>query len=196
MLVTQPAPDFKTTAIMPDNSFKDISISDYKGKKGYGYGGGSISMRGSNTKLEFINCVFDDNRVVNASNEYWSGGAIGIRDEAAPSFTGCTFKNNYIESSESGVSAGAVFINSSYNQNDLENTINFLEDRLRNRLDYTFAMEKNPMLLTNVIYLTNSGGRRLGKQRRSKVRITHIINGRNRYVGIQHMICQQDHHPI
>ena len=43
------------------------------------------------------------------------------------------------------------------------------------------------MLLTNVIYLTNSGGRRLGKQRRSKVRITHIINGRNRYVGIQHL---------
>ena len=33
MLVTQPAPDFKATAIMPDNSFKDISISDYKGKK-------------------------------------------------------------------------------------------------------------------------------------------------------------------
>ena len=70
---------------------------------------------------------------------------------------------------------------------ELENTINFLEDRLRNRLDYTFVMEKNPMLLTNVIYLTNSRGRRLGKQRRAKVRITHIINGRNRYVGIQHM---------
>ena len=33
MLVTQTAPDFKATAIMPDNSFKDISISDYKGKK-------------------------------------------------------------------------------------------------------------------------------------------------------------------
>ena len=33
MLVTQPAPDFKATAIMPDNSFKDISISDYKGEK-------------------------------------------------------------------------------------------------------------------------------------------------------------------
>ena len=70
---------------------------------------------------------------------------------------------------------------------ELENTINFLEDRLRNRLDYTFAMEKNPMLITNVIYLTNSKGRRLGKQRRSRGRITHIINGRNRYVGIQHM---------
>ena len=70
---------------------------------------------------------------------------------------------------------------------ELEKTINFLEDRLKNRLDYTFAMEKTPMLLTNVIYLTNSEGRRLGKQRRSKVRITHIINGRNRYVGIQHL---------
>ena len=33
MLVTQPAPDFKTTAIMPDNPFKDMCISDYKGKK-------------------------------------------------------------------------------------------------------------------------------------------------------------------
>ena len=70
---------------------------------------------------------------------------------------------------------------------ELEKTINFLEDRLKNRLDYTFAMEKTPMLLTNVIYLTNSGGKRLGRQRRSQVRITHIINGRNRYVGIQHM---------
>ena len=70
---------------------------------------------------------------------------------------------------------------------ELENTINFLEDRLRNRMDHTFTIEKNPMLLTNVIYLKNSGGRRLGKQRRSRVRITHIINGRNRYVGIQHL---------
>ncbi len=33
MLVTKPAPDFKATAIMPDNTFKDISLSDYKGKK-------------------------------------------------------------------------------------------------------------------------------------------------------------------
>ena len=33
MLVTQPAPDIKATAIMPDNSFKDISLSDYKGQK-------------------------------------------------------------------------------------------------------------------------------------------------------------------
>ena len=33
MLVTKPAPDFKAPAIMPDNTFKDISLSDYKGKK-------------------------------------------------------------------------------------------------------------------------------------------------------------------
>ena len=33
MLVTNPAPDFKATAIMGDNSFKEISLADYKGKK-------------------------------------------------------------------------------------------------------------------------------------------------------------------
>ncbi len=33
MLVTKEAPKFKATAIMPDNSFKDISLEDYKGKK-------------------------------------------------------------------------------------------------------------------------------------------------------------------
>tara|TARA_B100000131_G_C17548068_1_gene381437 strand:+ start:90 stop:230 length:141 start_codon:yes stop_codon:yes gene_type:complete len=33
MLVTKQAPDFKTQAVMPDNSFKEVSLSDYKGKK-------------------------------------------------------------------------------------------------------------------------------------------------------------------
>ena len=33
MLVTKPAPDFKAQAVMHDNSFKEISLSDYKGKK-------------------------------------------------------------------------------------------------------------------------------------------------------------------
>jgi len=32
VLVTQPAPDFKADAVMPDGSFKQISLSDYKGK--------------------------------------------------------------------------------------------------------------------------------------------------------------------
>jgi peroxiredoxin (alkyl hydroperoxide reductase subunit C) len=31
-LVTKPAPEFKTTAVMEDGSFKDISLSDYKGQ--------------------------------------------------------------------------------------------------------------------------------------------------------------------
>jgi len=33
MLVTKPAPDFKATAVMPDNTMKEINLSDYKGKK-------------------------------------------------------------------------------------------------------------------------------------------------------------------
>lgn len=33
MLVTRNAPEFTATAIMPDNTFKNISLADYKGKK-------------------------------------------------------------------------------------------------------------------------------------------------------------------
>jgi alkyl hydroperoxide reductase subunit AhpC len=32
VLVAQQAPDFKATAVMPDGQFKDISLSDYRGK--------------------------------------------------------------------------------------------------------------------------------------------------------------------
>lgn len=32
VLVTQPAPDFKAQAVMPDGQFKEVSLSDYKGK--------------------------------------------------------------------------------------------------------------------------------------------------------------------
>lgn len=31
-LVTRPAPDFKAQAVMPDGSFKELSLADYKGK--------------------------------------------------------------------------------------------------------------------------------------------------------------------
>ncbi len=31
-LVTKPAPDFKATAVMPDNSFQEVTLSSYKGK--------------------------------------------------------------------------------------------------------------------------------------------------------------------
>ena len=33
MLVTKKAPDFKTQAVMPDNTIQEVSLSDYKGKK-------------------------------------------------------------------------------------------------------------------------------------------------------------------
>ncbi|MAV65113.1 MAG: peroxidase [Candidatus Marinimicrobia bacterium] len=33
MLVTKNAPSFKTLAVMPDNSIKEVSLEDYKGKK-------------------------------------------------------------------------------------------------------------------------------------------------------------------
>jgi peroxiredoxin (alkyl hydroperoxide reductase subunit C) len=33
MLVTKLAPEFKTQAVMPDNSFKEVSLSDYSGRK-------------------------------------------------------------------------------------------------------------------------------------------------------------------
>ena len=32
VLVTQPAPDFKAQAVMPDGSFQEVSLGDYKGK--------------------------------------------------------------------------------------------------------------------------------------------------------------------
>ncbi len=33
MIVTKTAPDFKTLAVMPDNSIQEVKLSDYKGKK-------------------------------------------------------------------------------------------------------------------------------------------------------------------
>jgi alkyl hydroperoxide reductase subunit AhpC len=33
VLVTQPAPEFKTQAVMPDGSFQPVSLSDFRGKK-------------------------------------------------------------------------------------------------------------------------------------------------------------------
>ena len=70
---------------------------------------------------------------------------------------------------------------------ELENIINFLENRLKKRLQYEFTMEKDPMLLTNVIYLTDAGGRRMSNRRTAQVEVKHVItNGKNRYAGIQY----------
>ena len=32
VLVTQPAPDFQAQAVMPDGSFAELSLSEFKGK--------------------------------------------------------------------------------------------------------------------------------------------------------------------
>ena len=70
---------------------------------------------------------------------------------------------------------------------ELENIINFLENRLKKRLQYEFTLEKDPMLLTSVIYLTDAGGRRISNRRTAQMEVKHIItNGKNRYAGIQY----------
>lgn len=42
--IGKPAPDFKATAVMPDGQFKDIKLSDYRGKsnKACWIGGGGV----------------------------------------------------------------------------------------------------------------------------------------------------------
>ncbi|MBH50054.1 MAG: hypothetical protein CMG69_04795 [Candidatus Marinimicrobia bacterium] len=67
---------------------------------------------------------------------------------------------------------------------ELENVIGFLEDRLRYRLDYEFSLEKEPMRLTNVVYLTDGSGKRISGKRTSKVKVAHVINGKIKYAGI------------
>ncbi|MDP6684427.1 MAG: hypothetical protein QGH24_00590 [Candidatus Marinimicrobia bacterium] len=67
---------------------------------------------------------------------------------------------------------------------ELENVIGFLEDRLKYRLDYEFSLEKEPMRLTNVVYLTDASGNRISGKRTSKVKVTHVINGKIKYAGI------------
>ncbi len=67
---------------------------------------------------------------------------------------------------------------------ELENVIGFLEDRLKYRLDYEFSLEKEPMRLTNVVYLIDASGKRISGKRTSKIKVTHVINGKEKYAGI------------
>jgi len=68
---------------------------------------------------------------------------------------------------------------------ELENVIEFLEQRLEERNSFHFAIDKEPLRLTNVLYLTDAQGRLLRYRNRNKLRITHIINGSTQYAGIQ-----------
>lgn len=60
---------------------------------------------------------------------------------------------------------------------ELEEVIEYLESRLRSRNDYIFALEEEPLRLTNVLFLTDAYGRPLRYRRTGKLRVTAIIDG-------------------
>ena len=60
------------------------------------------------------------------------------------------------------------------------------EIRIKDRDKYQFTLEEEPMRLTNVLYLTDSKGRSLRYRNRGKLRVTHIIDGIQKYAGINY----------
>jgi hypothetical protein len=69
---------------------------------------------------------------------------------------------------------------------ELERVIEYLEIRIKNRDNYKFILEEEPMRLTNVLYLTDAQGRSLRYRNRGKLRVTHIIDGIQQYAGISY----------
>ena len=69
---------------------------------------------------------------------------------------------------------------------ELEKVIEYLEIRIKDRDDYQFTLEEEPMRLTNVLYLTDSQGRSIRYRNRGKLRVTHIIDGIQKYAGINY----------
>ena len=105
---------------------KIIGFTFFNGKEDDNWpGGGALVIDGSSTKIAFENCVFDSNRVV----DNYDGGAIVIRNQATPSFTACTFKNNYVIGDDNSRYGGAVRIESANSEEDLKNTINFTQTK-------------------------------------------------------------------
>jgi len=69
---------------------------------------------------------------------------------------------------------------------ELEEVIYYLEERLKDRANYQFALEEEPMRLTNVLFLRDAYGRSLRYRRSGKLRVTHIIDGSTQYAGINY----------
>ena len=70
---------------------------------------------------------------------------------------------------------------------ELEGVIDFLEKRLQDRNAFNFTLEKEPLRLTNVLYLTDAQGRMLRYRNKKKLRVTYIIDGAStQYAGIQY----------
>ncbi len=63
---------------------------------------------------------------------------------------------------------------------ELENTIEYLEDRLEKRNLYEFALENKPLNLQNVLYLYDSQGRRIRFKDSKKLRVTAVFTGGNK----------------
>ena len=100
-------------------------ITFYNGdRSSNGSSGGSIELSGGNVKLQFVECVFDSNRV-DFSSDYNSGangGAITIY-YSKPIFIGCTFKNNYVIGRDTH--GGAIYIDNANSVSDMQDTIIF-----------------------------------------------------------------------
>ncbi|MFQ6614831.1 MAG: hypothetical protein ACE5D1_08310 [Fidelibacterota bacterium] len=58
----------------------------------------------------------------------------------------------------------------------LESEIEYLENRLKERSEYRFSLENEPMRLTNVLYLTDQYGRR-SNRKRGRIRVSAVIFG-------------------
>ncbi|NOZ74546.1 MAG: hypothetical protein GXO90_04110 [FCB group bacterium] len=58
----------------------------------------------------------------------------------------------------------------------LESEIEYLENRLKDRSEYRFALDNEPMRLTNVLFLTDQYGRRSSRNR-GRIRVSAVILG-------------------
>ena len=63
---------------------------------------------------------------------------------------------------------------------ELENVIGFLENRLEDRNLYRFMIDKEPMMLTNVLSLADGTGRR-ARRNRSAIRVALIYQRNNNF---------------
>ena len=63
---------------------------------------------------------------------------------------------------------------------ELENVIGFLENRLEDRNLYRFTIDKEPMMLTNVLSLADGSGRR-ARRNRSAIRVALIYQRNNNF---------------
>ena len=61
---------------------------------------------------------------------------------------------------------------------ELEDVIEFLEQRLERRNNYQFSLENEPLRLTNVVYLYGGSGFAYRMRKKDKLRVTAIIDGK------------------